>query len=95
MPLSHCLSAALDVMASSECGEAASGVSGRVLEENVVLGFGAEMLHRGMERGTREAAGLGARIPGTEKFRTSHSNTRFSQKEKGLKQNQTMFEEYG
>jgi hypothetical protein len=59
MPLSHCLSAALDVMASSECGEAASGVSSRVLEEDVVLGFGAEMLHRGMERGTSEAAGLG------------------------------------
>jgi hypothetical protein len=95
MPLSHCLSAALDVMASSECGEAASGVSSRVLEEDVVLGFGAEMLHRGMERGTSEAAGLGARIPGTEKFRTSHSKRRFGQKIKGLKQNQTMYEEYG
>jgi len=94
MPLSHCLSAALDVMASSECGETASGVSSRVLEEDVVLGFGAEMLHRAMERGTSEAAGLGC-IPGTEKFRTSHSKRRFGQKEKGLKQNQTMYEEYG
>jgi hypothetical protein len=32
-------------VASSECGEAASGVVWRVLEEDVMLGLGAEMRH--------------------------------------------------
>jgi hypothetical protein len=34
-----------DAMAGSECGEAACSVVWSVLEEDVVLGFGAEMRH--------------------------------------------------
>ena len=40
----HALSS-LHCMASSECGEAASGVVWRVLKEDVVLGVGTKMRH--------------------------------------------------
>jgi hypothetical protein len=36
-------------MASSECGEAASSVVWRVLEEDMMLGLGAEMRHGCLE----------------------------------------------
>jgi len=41
----------LHCMATSECRKAASGVAWRVLEEDVVLGFGAEVRHSCEESG--------------------------------------------
>jgi hypothetical protein len=36
-------------MTSSECSEGASGVMWSVVEEDVMLGFGADMRHGGVE----------------------------------------------
>src|SRR4051812_35416728 len=45
MPALHCSSAASDGVASSECREAVSGGVRSVLQEDVMLGLGAEMRH--------------------------------------------------
>jgi hypothetical protein len=45
MPLAHHLASALHCVATSKRGEAASGVMRSVLEEDVMLGVGAEMRH--------------------------------------------------
>jgi hypothetical protein len=43
MPFTYHFASAVHCVATSECGKAASGVIKRVLEEDVMLGFGAEM----------------------------------------------------
>ena len=40
-------------MATRECSEAASGVMWSILEQDVMLGFSAQMLHRYMEGAQR------------------------------------------
>jgi hypothetical protein len=54
MPALHCPRAAIDCMSSSECSEGASGVMWRVVEEDVVLGLGAEVRHGCVESGRAE-----------------------------------------
>jgi hypothetical protein len=41
-------------MATRECNEAASGVMWSILEQDVMLGFSAQMLHLRMEGALRE-----------------------------------------
>jgi len=56
----------LHCMAAGECGEAASGVVRRVLEEDVVLGFSAQICGMAVRRAGQQTAKLESANPGLE-----------------------------
>jgi hypothetical protein len=51
MPLLHCLFATGDAVVLGKCSEAASRAAWRVLQEDVVLGFSAEVRHAAVVHG--------------------------------------------
>ena len=63
MPALHSSPATRNCVAGSERGEAASGVVWRVLEEDVMLGLGAEMRHGVAVLQPSECRGLNQRSP--------------------------------